>query len=79
MYIEELSSNVRNGLCAYMDHLKATGERVLITRYGQGIAALVSVEDLKALEWVEQNREEFLEARHHAKMREFRALKEGLG
>jgi len=36
------------------------------------------VEDLRALERAEQNREEFLEARHHAKMREFRALKEGL-
>jgi prevent-host-death family protein len=79
MYIEEPSTKVRNGFCARLDRVRASGGRILITRNGREMAALVSVADLRALERVEQNREEFMEARHHARMREFRALKEGLG
>ncbi len=50
----------------------------MITRNGRDAFAVVSVKDLQALEDVEANREEFLENRHQATLREFRALKEGV-
>ncbi len=50
----------------------------MVTRDGRDAFAVVSVKDLIALEEVTQNREEFLENRHQAKMREFRALKAGV-
>ncbi len=78
MYSEIPSDKFRSGFRAHLDHLHTTGERIVITRHGREIAALVSVKDLRALERVEANREEFIEARHHARMREYRALKEGL-
>ncbi len=78
MYIEANSIRLRENLRSYLDHMLSTGDRVLITRHGKPVAALVSPKDLNALEKVENNREIFMQNRHDAKMREFRAMKEVL-
>ena len=78
MYIEAKSDKLRANLRSYIDHVIATGDRVLITRHGKEIAALVSTKDFEALETVENNREIFLENRHDAKMQEFRVMKVAL-
>ena len=78
MYIEANSSELRDKLRAYLDHVAATGDRVLITRYNGEMAALVSVRDFELLEKVENGREEFLEHRHAQQMEEFRRMKAGM-
>jgi len=78
MVIEVSSDRLRSQLAAHVDHLLATGERLILTRHGRGVAALVRMKDLDALESVEQNRELFLEQRHAERMREFRMLRDGL-
>ena len=78
MYIEAKTNRLRKDLRAYLDHVMATGDRVLITRHGKEVAALVTARDFEALEKAQNNREALMEMRHEAKMREFRALKEGL-
>ena len=78
MYIEAQSDKLRKNLRDYIDHVMATGDRVLITRHGKEMVALVSAKDFEALEQVAKNREMFLENRHDAKMQEFRAMKAAL-
>ncbi|EDM70281.1 hypothetical protein RAZWK3B_06312 [Roseobacter sp. AzwK-3b] len=78
MVIEVSSDRLRSQLSAHVDHLLATGERLILTRHGRSVAALVRMADLAALESVEQNREIFLEQRHAERMREFRMLRDGL-
>jgi len=78
MVIEVSSDRLRSQLSAHVDHLLATGERLILTRHGRSVAALVRIADLAALESVEQNREIFLEQRHAERMREFRMLRDGL-
>ncbi len=78
MVIEVSSDRLRSQLSAHVDHLLATGERLILTRHGRSVAALVQMKDLAALESVEQNREVFLEQRHAERMREFRLLRDGL-
>jgi len=78
MVIEVSSDRLRSQLSAHVDHLLATGERLILTRHGRSVAALVQMKDLAALESVEQNREVFLEQRHAERMREFRMLRDGL-
>jgi antitoxin (DNA-binding transcriptional repressor) of toxin-antitoxin stability system len=78
MVIEVSSDRLRSQLAAHVDHLLATGERLILTRHGRSVAALVRMKDLEALESVEQNRELFLEQRHAERMREFRMLRDGL-
>ncbi|MHA7850475.1 type II toxin-antitoxin system Phd/YefM family antitoxin [Roseovarius sp.] len=78
MVIEVSSDKLRSQLSAHVDHLLATGERLILTRHGRSVAALVRMKDLEALESVDQNREIFLEQRHAERMREFRMLRDGL-
>lgn len=78
MVIEVSSDRLRSQLAAHVDHLLATGERLILMRHGRSVAALVRMKDLEALESVEQNRELFLEQRHAERMREFRMLRDGL-
>ncbi|SHL32683.1 Antitoxin Phd_YefM, type II toxin-antitoxin system [Roseovarius litoreus] len=78
MVIEVSSDRLRSQLSAHVDHLLATGERLILTRHGRSVAALVRMKDLEALESVDQNREIFLEQRHAERMREFRMLRDGL-
>lgn len=78
MVIEVSSDRLRSQLAAHVDHLLTTGERLILTRHGRSVAALVRMKDLEALESVEQNRELFLEQRHAERMREFRMLRDGL-
>ena len=78
MYAEITCLTLRDNLRDTVDRLMLTGERVMITRHGKPVAALVSPRDLEALEEVANNREVFLRSRQEAQLREFRALKEGL-
>lgn len=78
MHIETNSIRLRDNLRSYLDQVLASGERVLITRHGKPVAALVSPRDLEALEKAENGREALLRARQEAQMREFQALKAGL-
>ncbi len=75
MYIEVSALRLRDNMRTYIDHMIATGDRVMITRYGRPVAALVSPADLEALEKVENNREVFLQTRHEAQLEEFRTMK----
>lgn len=65
------SGELRGNWQAYLDHVTTTGARVVITRHGEPVAALVGLQDLRALEEVEQGREEFLESRHQERMKEY--------
>ena len=78
MPIELPVSRFRTGFSTCLNHHLVTGERIVLTRHGHEVAALVSLKDLRALENVERAREDFLEQRHAERMREFRMLKEGL-
>ena len=78
MYAEITCLHLRDNLRQTVDRLMTTGERVMVTRHGKPVAALVSPRDLEALEEAANNRELFLRARQEAQLREFRALKEGL-
>ncbi|SLN59659.1 Phd_YefM [Roseovarius litorisediminis] len=78
MHIELRTSKLRTNLSAYLDHHAATGDRILLFRNGRPVAALVSPKDMHALEKVDGSREELLERRQAAQMREFRMLKNGL-
>ena len=77
MFIEIPVSKFRRNISAWLDHKMVTGDRIVLTRHGRELGAIVSMKDLRALEEVERNREEFLEQRHAARMREFRMLKDG--
>ncbi len=78
MFIECPLGRFRAELRPWLDHHLATSDRLVLTRHGRPVAALVSVRDLHALEEVEKNREEFLEQRHAERMREYRMLRDGL-
>lgn len=77
MFIEVAIAKFRSHTGAYTDHHLSTGDRIVITRNGRPLYALVSLADFERLEKVDENREEFLEARHEERMREFRMLKGG--
>ena len=47
MYIEAKSNRLRKELRAYLDHVMATSDRVLITRHGKEVAALVTMVGLQ--------------------------------
>ena len=75
MSSEVNSGDVRGNWRAYLDHVTATGARVVIMRHGETVAALVGLRDLRALEEVEQGREELLEWRHQERMKEYRRMR----
>ena len=75
MYIDANAAHLRHNLRAYLDHVAATGDRVLILRHGKELAALVPVSDFNALEKVSNSREDYLNARHESRMKEFRIMK----
>jgi prevent-host-death family protein len=54
MHIQTTSRTLRENWGAYIDHIAATGDRVLVTRHGREQIALVPVADLRALEDAEQ-------------------------
>ena len=49
MFIEAKTDRLRTNLRTYLDHVVTTGDRVVISRHGQEVAALVSLRDFKAL------------------------------
>lgn len=69
----------RSAFSDCLTRVMLSGDRFLIVRHGTDTAAVVPVPDLLALEHVSENRAAFLDAQHEARMREWRALKEGLG
>ncbi len=75
MSTEANSREMRENWRGYLDHVATTGARVVITRHGQAVAALVGLRDLRALEEVEQGREAFLEARHQERMKGYRKMR----
>ncbi|WP_120499320.1 type II toxin-antitoxin system Phd/YefM family antitoxin [Roseovarius sp. EL26] len=75
MSAEVNCQKLRNNWRGYLDHVASTGTRVVITRHGQAVAALVSLRDLRALEEVDQGREEFMEARHQERMKAYRRMR----
>ncbi len=78
MYSETTCQNLRDDLRRHLDHMTASGSRLLITRHGKPVAALVSPHDLEALEKVDNTRETLLRARQDAQLREFQEMKEAL-
>lgn len=78
MYQTIRSTDLRPQLSLCLTRVMGGGPRLLIMRNGKDTAALVRVQDLMALERVELEREELMEARHQKMMEEFRKLKEGL-
>ena len=78
MYTETTCQQLRDDLRRHLDQMMINGERILITRHGKPVAALVSPHDLRALETVENNRETLLRARQDAQLREFQDMKNAL-
>ena len=78
MYKETTCQNLRDDLRHHLDHVMASGRRLLVTRHGKPVAALVSPHELEALERVENTRETLLRARQDAQLREFQEMKEAL-
>lgn len=78
MYDIITTANFRTDLSACIRRVELTGKRLLITRNGKDTVALVTVQDMDALENVENRREELVRLRHERMMEEFQALKQGL-
>ena len=78
MYQEISISMVRTKIRQVVDEYLDDGHRLMITRNGRPVAALVSPHDLKALEKADGSRMEFHEQMQLAQLREIRWLKEGL-
>ncbi|GGO54682.1 prevent-host-death family protein [Roseovarius pacificus] len=53
MFIQVNSRKLRENWGAYLDHVMATGDRVMITRHGREQVALIPAADLHRLEEVE--------------------------
>ena len=78
MYDEIPVSVLRAQIRKLLDELQQGRPRVMIMRNRVGVAALVSSEDLKALERADVSRMEYHEQVQQAQLREIRWLKEGL-
>ncbi|MFK7939403.1 MAG: type II toxin-antitoxin system Phd/YefM family antitoxin [Roseovarius sp.] len=78
MYDTLSALQFRSQFSQCLTHVGYTGKRLLIVRHGRDAAALVTVQDLDALEEAQHNSEAFMKARHDAKMREWQLLKDGL-
>lgn len=78
MHTETTCHHLRDDLRRHLDRMMINGERILITRHGKPVAALVSPHDLRALETVENNRETLLRARQDAQLSEFQEMKSAL-
>lgn len=70
-------SELRARLSHYAHQVNVRGVRVLVTLHGQEMFALVPPRDLHRLDRVDRSNEKMLEARHEARMREFRMMKDG--
>ena len=79
MYRTLTSAQFRSHLSHCLTHVSITGGRLLLTRNGADVAAMVSVTDLDRLEEVDNHTEEMMEARHLRMMAQWRRLKEGGG
>lgn len=69
------SREVRANFRAYLDHVMATGNRVLIYRHGKEVAALVCREDFNALEEVAGRNERLMDHRHREAMERMRVMR----
>jgi prevent-host-death family protein len=69
------SRTLRTNFRAYLDHVMATGERVLINRHGREVAALVCREDFEALEEVTNRNADLMEHRHRDRMERLGIMK----
>lgn len=69
------SREVRSNFRAYLDHVMATGNRVLIYRHGKEVAALVCREDFNALEEVAGRNERLMDHRHREAMERMRVMR----
>lgn len=78
MYDEIGMQELRQNLSRILDHLAAGGPRLMITRNGKEVGALVSAHDLRALEQAASSRMAHHQKLHEAQLREIRWLKEGL-
>jgi prevent-host-death family protein len=56
MHVRTSSRKLRENWRAFLDHVTATGDRLVVTRHGQPVAALVSMGDLQSLEAAEEGR-----------------------
>lgn len=74
MPIDTTTRQLRAHLRAYVDHVLQTGERVVITRHGEAVAALVPIRDMTALEKAEGTCEALLKARELEAYRRLRGV-----
>jgi prevent-host-death family protein len=56
MHVRTSSRKLRENWRAFLDHVTATDDRLVVTRHGQPVAALVSLGDLQVLEAAEEGR-----------------------
>jgi prevent-host-death family protein len=56
MHVRTSSRKLRENWRTFLDHVTATGDRLVVTRHGQPVAALVSMGDLHSLEAEEEGR-----------------------
>lgn len=75
MFVNANTRKIRANFRDYLDHVMATGDRVLIFRHGKEVAALVCREDFNALEEVSGRRERLMEQRHRETMERMRVMK----
>jgi prevent-host-death family protein len=54
MHVQTNSRKLRENWRAFLDHVTATGDRLVVTRHGRPVAAMVSMGDLHSLETAEQ-------------------------
>jgi len=56
MHVRITSRKLRENWRAFLDHMAATGDRLIVTRHGQPVAAIVSMGDVHSLEAEDEGR-----------------------
>lgn len=75
MFVTVSSRRLRENFRSYLDHVLASGDRVLIYRHGKEVAALVCCEDFNALEAAAGRNERLMEHHHQEAMERLRVMK----
>ncbi len=78
MHEEIGARELRRDLRSVLDHIAAGGDRLMVLRNGQEIAAIVRPSDLTALETADHSSMEYHETLQQAKLREIKWLRDGL-
>lgn len=79
MQADTTARHLRNHLRAWLDQVQHGGTRVIVTRNGRPVGALVPMRDLRALQQAEGTSEAMMQARHAQEQEGYRRMRDALG